>query len=468
MSLFSSLGIALSGIQASTMQLEIASGNISNANVDGYTKKTAVLTASTLGSSGSGVKVSGFTRANNATLFITLSKATSAASKLEAQDEYFEQVLDILGISSSYNPTLSATMTDFVNAWTQLSAEPESSVSQQQVIQSADNLADEIQRLASEVESLDRQCANDIRSSVESLNNYLNQIQDLNSKISQLTTSGLSAGNLEDERDRVLLNISGMLSITVLPRDNGQIAVYTKSGYQLVDGSSVCDFSYNATDVVEAGNLSLSLNDTLVGGTIEGFVAFRKETSPVSTDSGTSVIQKLRDQLDAVVDALVSTTTTATSGEVTFATAYNNATTGAGELAASFFTGADRTTIVVNSALIAGTSSVKMASPNAVTDALLDATRVFSADGLTTAGSDYSSLITSIMAGFQQDANNIDTLSETATAQQKFLKEKISNETSVNTDEEMVHLIILQQAYTASSRVITVISELFNALLATV
>ncbi|HBM91423.1 MAG TPA: hypothetical protein DD400_06090, partial [Rhodospirillaceae bacterium] len=149
-------------------------------------------------------------------------------------------------------------------------------------------------------------------------------------------------------------------------------------------------------------------------------------------------------------------------------TAYNNATTGAGELAASFFTGTDRTTITVNAALIAGTSSIKMACANAVTDAILDSTRVFSADGLTTSGSDYSSLVTSIMAGFQQDASNIHSLSETAVNQQQFLKEKLSNGTSVNTDEEMVNLIILQQAYTASSRVISVVSELFNILLATV
>lgn len=576
MSLVAALNIALSGLQTASTRLEVASSNIANASVEGYTRKTAQLASVTLGSAGSGVSVVGFTRSTNAALFRTLSTSTTAAGKLDVQNEYMQKTLDLLGISSSDQPPLATTTTAFINSWTQLSSSPESTVNQQQVVQAANNMATEIQRLAAGVETLDRNCVSETKSTLADLNSYLTQLQDLNSKISLLTTSNMSPGGLEDERDTLILNIASMMSVTTMERNNGQIALYTQAGYQLVDGSSVAQFAYDGTDITEVRNTTVLLNETLVGGSLEGLIDFRATTSPVSTDSGTSVIQKLRSQLDQITDNFLTLTTTATSGEATFAAAYNNASTSGdavssqyllsdamrltattagaagnsisytidngtaagtykititdgtttevaddvnmgtgpydwtamvnaitaipstlvtaathgaatldittitlpasytlyggteastpGELATDFFTGTDRTNIAVNAALLDGTSTIKLASAGDITSSLLDSTRVLTADGLSAAGSNYRTVVTSVMAKFQQDAKNLATLSSTATEQTDYLQEKLVNETGVNTDEEMVQLITLQQAYTASARVMTVTTELFDIL----
>ncbi|MFA6279442.1 MAG: flagellar hook-associated protein FlgK [Bdellovibrionales bacterium] len=582
MSLTSALTISLSGIQAASTQLELTSSNISNAATTGYTAKQTTLASATLGSIGGGVKVVGFTRSENNALYTTLTKATSSASLRATQDTYLQQIQDILGTSQSDSPTLTVALSDFINAWKDLAASPESLVAKRQVVQDASTLVDEIQRIASETESLDRQCSNDIGNTISDLNSYLGQIKDLNQKISQATNSRLSSGDLQDQRDQLVLKVAQITGVTVLARDFGQIALYTATGYQLVDGSSARTFSFDGTNVTTTTNTGLSLNAALSGGSLEALVNFRATAVTVSADPATNVIQKMRSQLDSIVSAFTGLTTTATSGAISFATAYNslpdvtfaattltnaltftaassgslgnnititldndpvnignymatitNGTTTevydnlsdgavpgthdvwtnlaaaiaggpstlvttavdgtgnldpttltlpsspayqltgghsnivpvqAGELATDFFTGTNRTTFAVNEALLDGTATAKAAAASIVTDALLDATRVFSADGLAVASANYSSLVTSSLTTFQQAASNISTLKTTDENARAYLEEKFSNETGVNVDNELVNLTTLQNSYAASAHAMSVVKDLFTTL----
>ena len=121
-------------------------------------------------------------------------------------------------------------------------------------------------------------------------------------------------------------------------------------------------------------------------------------------------------------------------------------------------------TASVNAALIDGTSSLKTTAAATVSDALIDATRSFSADWLSVSGASYATLITSSLTGFQQAASNISTLSTTAESSRSYLEEKLTNETSVNTDNELVSLVEYQNAYAASAHVMSVVKELFQVL----
>lgn len=464
MSLSSALTIALSGIQTASTRLEQTASNISNASTEGYSTKTVNTSSSSLGSIGGGTQVVGFDRAENSALFTTLTKATSNLGLRDTQDEYQQLVQDILGTSSSDSPAISEALSDFTNSWKTYAATPESTVNSTQVIQDAVTLTDEIKRLAGEVEDLDRACYNQIESTVSTLNDTLAQIADLNSKISQATNAGLPTGNLEDERDLLVLDVAEITSITVLERSSGQIAIYSSSGYQMVDGSISKEFTYDGTDITSTNNASLSLNTTLGGGSLEALTDFRATTSPVSTDGSTSVIQKLRDQLDEVTDLFLTTVTTATSGETTFADAYDSATTDTGELASSFFTGTNRTNISVNASLLDGSATLKQASATAVTSALTDSTRTITADGITSTNVSYTSFVSASITSFQQAANNASSLATTAESSHSYLYEQLLNETAVNTDNELVKLTEYQNAYNASAHVMSVVQEMFDVL----
>lgn len=469
-SLLAALSIAQSGLSAVSTQLEVVSSNVSNAGTEGYTKKGVVLASAALGEIGGGTSVVGFTRNADAVLFRSLSQATSNASYRETQNSYLQQIMDTLGLSSSDNPPLSDAVTTFVNAWTALQAEPESSVTQQEVINSGSTLADEIHDIAANVEEADRQISNEIGSSLQDLNNYLIQIGDLNVKISNAQTGGMDSGDLEDVRDQLVLKVANLLNVTTLDRGHGQIALYTKSGYQLLDGSSINSFSYDGANIVSNANLTFPLNNTMSGGSLEALTKLRdtSATAAASADPGTGVIQKLRDQLDLVARSFLSTVTTATSGEQTFAAAYNAGATAAGELGANFFTGTNRTDFSINAALLAGTAKIKADGTGDVVSALLDETRVFNTSGLTANGVSYASLVSASMTDFQQTANTLSTLNTAAANMVDFMTQKYSNKAGVNVDEEMIALVTLQNVYTANARVLSVVQELFTALQNTV
>jgi len=461
MSLESALTVSLSGLKAASTQLELTASNISNSSVAGYTKKAAVLTSATLGTVGGGTEVAGFTRAENVALFKTLTSSTTNTGLRSKQDDYLQQVQELLGTSDGDNPTLSADITAFVNAWTQFASTPESLVSKSQVVQDGVNLTDEVRRLSQKVETLDRQCYSEVNSTLADLNSYLAQIRDLNSKISQAVTSNFSPGDLEDQRDQLVLKVATITGVTVLERNFGQIALYTATGYQLVDGGSARTLSYDGTNVTDVSNATLSLNNALSGGSLQALVDFRATAVPVSTDPATNIIQKLRDQLDTVVDAFTDVVTTATSGEATFAGAYNSAATTGTELDNSFFVGTNRTNFYVNPDLLDGSAQVKQAASSGVTDALLDSTRTFTPYGLNALSVSYATYVTSSFTTFQQASSNISTLSESATASNKYLQEKYSNETAVNVDDELIKLTTFQNAYAASAHAMSVVKDLF-------
>ena len=134
MSLFSSLNVALSGLQAITTQMQVVSNNIANASNAGYTRKLALTQAVTLGGEGGGTQINGFSRASDDALATTLNTSISDTGLRSTQNDYLKQIENILGSTDSTNPPLSSAISDFAAAWRQLASAPEDNVGQRQVV----------------------------------------------------------------------------------------------------------------------------------------------------------------------------------------------------------------------------------------------------------------------------------------------------------------------------------------------
>ena len=91
-------------------------------------------------------------------------------------------------------------------------------------------------------------------------------------------------------------------------------------------------------------------------------------------------------------------------------------------------------------------------------------TGTFSANGLNVNNQTYAGIATSILSGFQQQANTLQSSSQAATAQQTYYQSTLSNKTGVNIDAELVDLTNLQNAYAASAHVITTIQSMLTTL----
>ena len=456
---------ALTGLQVNPAQLQVAANNISNAQNPGFTEKSASISSLSLGNDAGGVEITGFTRATNAGLTNSYNAATGDASYYSTQSNYLAQVQTILN-SSGNPPALSDAYAQFQSAWTQFAAAPEDPAQQQSVIQAANNLASQIKTAAQAVQKLGLQVTSDTTATVTSLNNDLQQVAALNQQIATAGSGTQSAVNLEDQRDTLINNIAAITNVTVLPRNAGQIALYTPNGQLLLDGTPQT-FTYNGSTVVSSGGQDVT--NVLTGGSLQAELQFNFNGSPAaaSTLPGSEVIRKLNSQLTELASAL----TDATSGSpATFANAYNNATTGSGELASNFFTVTlnsgvpDPTTLAVNANLLNGTNTIKEASGAVVPDALA-AARNFTADGLTVTSGTYGTLVSDILAGFQQAANTVKGQSTTATQQQGFYQQSLSNATGVNVDNELV-VTTLQNSYAASAHVISTINQMLQELIA--
>lgn len=138
------------------------------------------------------------------------------------------------------------------------------------------------------------------------------------------------------------------------------------------------------------------------------------------------------------------------------------------ELTSGFFTGTDRYTLKINKELADGTQQLKKnAAPDVVT-AINSSERSFIAIGLSLTSVSYKGL----MAGFIGTAStNAKMITDSAALSKETLsmtEQRYLQDTGVNLDEELANLQVLQNAYAASARLMTVIQTLFDTLQAAV
>ncbi len=455
MSLDAALSGALSSLQTVQRQISVISNNINNANTPGYTKKSVRTESVGNGVTMVGVRISDISRASDATLQKSLNIATANEGMVATQQQYLTRLQGILGTGSN-NVQLTNTIQTFAADWNLLQAEPESIALQSQIISDGTAVANTIKSVANQIEQLDRSITADISGTVTQLNQALRSIQSLNGQIADAKASGLPTGDYEDQRDQAVNVIAQFVDVRVMQNNNNQIAIFTPQGYNLLNGDAQ-QFAFDGANVTLVGSTA-SVSSNLAGGKLEALLNLSADSAPAAanTDPTREVIRKLRDQLDQLANGFLAATTSPDS----FAQAYNGAGTGTGELASGFFTGSDRTNIVVNSALIAGTSKVKQLAAVPVATAMANQTRSFTASGLTTNNVSYASYAQNIASQWQTAATQVNASAEVAKNQKDYYNKLFTDQTSVNVDEEMVKLQVLQISYQAAARLIGIVQQM--------
>jgi flagellar hook-associated protein 1 len=481
MSLASALSIALSGLTTSTNLISLASDNISNAQTPGFTQKTVTLQNVQFGSQEGGVQIAGYNRATDQALTTNYNAATSQSSYFGTQSSYMAQVQTILN-SSSTNPAISNDISQFAAAWNQYAADPSNPVQQENVISTGRTLANDINLAAVQTGNLNTQVKTDITTGISTLNSQLKKVALINAQIQNATTSGQSqtVTDLQDELDQAVNTISTFTQVSVQPRPNGQIAIYTPSGQPLVDGPYASQYTYNGTTITNSS--SIDETSAFTGGSIQAALQF-VDTSPAaagSTVAGVGVIAKIQSQLSKLVDAFTNSSgTTPSTFATTYTAAYTANTTG---VAPTFFTvtndvsgNPDPTTFSVAASLINGTTNLPSTNTQTVTApagliaavaASFTSASNYTASGLTANSATYAQLGATILSSFQQTANAVNTQNTAASSLQSQYKTRLSNETGVNLDQELANLTSYQNSYAASAHVMSTINAMYNDLLA--
>lgn len=273
------LGNGLSGLTAAQQVLNTTSQNIANINTPGYSRQEAVLASRNDGSygranPGAGVEVTSLRRIADDYRMAALWRATSQSGFDNQMQILVEQVEGIVG-----GDELSITrgLDTFFAALNAAAEAPQSSANRQQILASADALANRFNQLANNLQLQERQVDEQAVAMTASVNSQAAGVAQLNSKIADIQARGGNTSQLEDQRDLAVQKLSEALDLRTQKSADGRMSVSLPNGQPLVMGNSAASLS------LENGNLNLQFKNQSfpvgkAGGQLGALMSYKTDT----------------------------------------------------------------------------------------------------------------------------------------------------------------------------------------------
>ena len=482
MSIASAFNFALSGLTASSRMAEVVSSNIANAMTDGYARRELSIASQTLGGTGGGVRILGVNRIVNQVVQQDLMLADSAAANTTAKADFYSRLEAKIGDPETAG-SLSATMSDFESALLTAASMPDSTARLTSAVKAASTVADKLNSVSDDLQAARLTADKSIAKQVRTLNETLVQLQEMNRTITTQISIGNDAAGLMDERQSLVNQISEIVPIRVVQRDNNQIALFTTGGAILLDGSAAT-IGFEGAGAM-APHLTLD-SGALSGLTINGYPASTKDDGPLG--GGTlgaafavrdELAPEAQSQLDAFARDLMtrfedpSVDTTLSAGDpglFTDAGSAFDASTEvglAGRLQLNAIVDPEQggSSWHLRDGLVAG-------APGAVSDGtILNALSAALTRESAPASGNYGSALRSssglaaeLLSFAASGRQSAELTQGYATARQQTLTE-MSLADGVDTDYEMQTLLVVEKAYAANAKVVQTIDAMLQELL---
>lgn len=475
MTLFNALSSARSGLFATQSAIDVASRNIANASVEGYTRKVQELSTRVVDGRAGAVKVEEVTRNVNEQLQRDVREQSSVVEELTVIEDFLARFELEFGRPED-SSSISAKITDLKKAFQSLATNPDQSTAQNDVIRAAQDVALALNGLSDSVQELRAEADQRISDSVDIVNDALRNIESLNGEIGARKTLGQSTADLEDQRDVWVQKLSEQMDIRTFERPDGRIAVLTGDSQFLLDQTAV-SITFTPSTVVAPGS---AVNDVLLDngfmapfaitssfsdGTLSGLVQLRDTILPLAQDQLDSLAFELAQQFDAI-------TVGATTADLDLFTDAADAIPGA---SAGF-----SAVIQVRSDLagadlrdgIGGTFAASGASDSSLPLAIInmfDTKQAYVAvTGLNTTSSTLEEFAGEFISYQANQAADYQSQFNFQNQVRSLLEERLRDESGVNLDEELANLIQLESAFAASARVLSAVQQALDELLASV
>jgi len=282
------LQIGARSLLAQQKGLEITGHNIANVNTPGYSRQKANLQTgmpmvTPQGIMGTGVNARESERVYDRFVGTQIQNENEELGRWDAQKTALERVEIIINESS--DDGLSKTMGEFWNAWQDLVNNPSGNVERMALLGNSETLAFEFQNTYNNLSPLQHDLDLSITATVDEINLKAAEIADLNQRIIEAEGGGAQANDFRDARDLAVNDLSLMIDVDTYEDGNGSINVSLKSGGSLVNGSSSPDLSTMVgdtghKDVVWASDPAVSINSTISGGKLKGWLEARDVIIP--------------------------------------------------------------------------------------------------------------------------------------------------------------------------------------------
>ena len=283
------LKIGTSGLLAFQRGLTTTGHNISNASTEGYSRQSVTLGTREPGLIdgnylGTGVAVKGIARSYSNFLAEDLRVGTSSLGQFE---EAAEMAARLDNLMADQDRGLSSQIERFFSALQDVGNNPTSIPERQVLIGESGALAEQFHQLDGAFNALNSQVNDKLSLYVDEINQHAQSIAELNLAIGYaraVSTAGAEPNDLLDERDRVLLKLSKLVSVNVIEQDAGVANVLIGNGQPLVIGGvaetiglNIGEFdpSIQRLTYQRSNGTTTNITNFLTGGALQGLVDFR-------------------------------------------------------------------------------------------------------------------------------------------------------------------------------------------------
>jgi len=477
MTLSTALNTAQAIFNNTSKQTQVVSTNIANGQNANYVRRSASLTTA-----GNGALVASVDRAQNNSLLRQTITATSVSTGQSTLLTGLQEMRDLMG-NNEYDNSPSRRLQNLFDQLSSYAASPTSTTLGSTVVSNAQDLVDTLNNISAGVQGIRTRADAEIQSQVDNLNGLLSQFEAANNQVVGAKITGSDANNALDNRETILKQISSIVGVSTVVRDNGDMAIYTSEGTTLfetiprtVSFSSTNAYAANVTgNPIYIDGVAITAGeggDTSASGSLQALLQIRDEIAP-----------KFQSQLDEVARTLiVSFAETGPSGALP-------------PLAGLFTNGVDDAVDATGTVIPGLAASIKVnplakGNPTMIRDGGFNG----AAYVVNTGGSGYSALLDSYTQAMKTTRSfdqatevkgtlNLMTYSsastswleairstataanETKTAMEARASEAYTSETGVSLDEELSLLLDIEQSYKAATKLVSTIDEMMAALL---
>lgn len=450
---FSGLYIAVSGLRAQQVGIDVTTHNVANANTPGFSRQRVQLETTPplnvpglvggagLGQIGTGVEAEAIQRLRD--LFADLQYRGEAGTLAQAKTalETLEQVESVFDEPSESG--IAAQLAAFFDAWQDLADDPSDPGARAVVVQQAAALAARFNRAAQQLGAL-RQHLNDrVALGVDEVNRLAAQVAELNEQIVWVENGGMRANDLRDRRDLLLDRLAELAQASATEQADGSVTVSLGTRALVQD------------DVVDP--LAAVAG---AGGMWE--VRFASDNALATVSAGE--LRGLLDARDVQVPGYLARLDGVAAGLMAAVNGLHVAGYGQDGLTGrAFFVGAGAADMAVEAAIAADPGKLGAADAagqsgnNAIALAIAQLRQAPSP----TPDAAYAALITALGA----ETQGAKTRAESESAVAQLLERRRQSAAGVSLDEEAVNMLRYQRAYEAAARVITAIDEMLDKLI---
>ena len=460
--ILSGFEIGKRGLLSQQFALNVTGHNIANVNTPGFSRQRAVLRTTTpyntiQGSLGTGVDVAGVERYRDLFFDTQYRQESQNLGQWSSLHRGLRSLEGTVFVDEPSDNGLNALMSNFWNAWQNLTNDPESATNREDVRSKSSVLIDAFHQKYKFLKDLEQSTNDEITQKMVEVNSLAIQIANLNQQVSYAELSGGKANDLRDRRDLLIDQLSEIVDVNVVERNTGAVTVYV-GAMALVERDTVnsLDTEKEYADGVMKSTVVWKGTSSVVrfnNGELAGLCKFRDEVIPEYVDALNQMAETLVTQVNTVHRqgyALDGTTTGidffdpngVTAQDIALSSDISDISNGVNNIAA------------------ASSGGARGDSSNALAIAQLRNSLLMNGNSATI-GDFYSSMI-GVLGSRTKETEDIKDSQELLLTQIENNRQSVEG---VSLDEEMANMIRFQHAYEAAARVISTMDEIMTTLI---